>query len=302
MLNIELRQLEIFQEVVRSKSFSAAGRKLYLSQSTVSTQIIKLEKCLGMDLFHRSSQGIILTSDGQRFFEDVTQILLLIEHAGNRTLKSGAEVEGDLIVQLTHTAYIQILPEIILPFSGQYPQIRILFKTSMSPETFESISNSTAHVGIVRMPVPVLQDARFQSVLLYKDTSTLVVTPGHHFTKRESVTMAEIAKESLLFYANTTNYWVQVYSAFTQKGLQPIVKMNLDYLEGVLEMVSLGMGVSFLPTRTTQDAIKLGKVVAVPVSDCSGLERYTLAIYKALSLRYMPLKCFIDFISPGIDA
>lgn len=301
MLNIELRQLEIFREVVRSKSFSAAGRTLYLSQSTVSTQMINLEKSLGIDLFHRSSQGIILTSDGQRFFEDVTQILLLIEHAWNKTVKSGTDIEGDLIIQLTHTAYVQMLPEIIVPFSRRYPQIRILFKTSMSPATFESVNNSTAHVGIIRMPVPALQDARFQSVFLYKDTSAFIVAPGHPFTKRASITMAEAAKEPLIFYANTTNYWVQIYSAFTQKGLQPVVKMNLDYLEGVLEMVSLDMGASFLPARTTQDAIRLGKVAAVPISDCSGLERYTLAIYKAPTLRYPPLKCFIDFISHGID-
>ena len=67
MLDISLKQLEVFEAVAQHKSFTVAAEKLYLSQSTISSHVNLLEQALGVQLFLRASRKKVeLTEDGQR--------------------------------------------------------------------------------------------------------------------------------------------------------------------------------------------------------------------------------------------
>ena len=73
-MQITLKQIEIFLAVANARSISAAARSLYISQPAVSSTIVEMEQKLGVGLFARSSRGVRLTADGQRFYAELDPI------------------------------------------------------------------------------------------------------------------------------------------------------------------------------------------------------------------------------------
>lgn len=66
---MELRQLEYFRQIADTHSFNEAARHLNMSQPPLSYQIHQLEEELGVQLFERTSKGVILTNAGEVLYE-----------------------------------------------------------------------------------------------------------------------------------------------------------------------------------------------------------------------------------------
>ena len=74
---MNLKQLEAFVCVAEGKSFSAAAKKLYLTQPTVSAHISSLEKELGVRLFVRTTKDVELSREGELLYDNARRMLQL---------------------------------------------------------------------------------------------------------------------------------------------------------------------------------------------------------------------------------
>jgi len=62
---MDIKQIEYFVSIVETGSFGSAAEELYISQPSLSKQIIALEKELEVKLFDRSKRKIVLTDAGR---------------------------------------------------------------------------------------------------------------------------------------------------------------------------------------------------------------------------------------------
>ena len=124
---MELRDIEVFVQVVEDGDFSAAARTLALTPSTVSKSIARLENHLGRRLFHRSSRSMGLTPEGQSFLEAAHRVLDAMEEA---EAVVSATPSGTLRVRSVPTfARYQVAP--LMPaFRRLYPKLRVEFMLS----------------------------------------------------------------------------------------------------------------------------------------------------------------------------
>ena len=79
MTNINLNLYKYFYEVAKSKSYTDASNKMYISKTAISKNIKELEKQLGTQLFYRESTGVRLTIDGEKLFETIDKTLTEID-------------------------------------------------------------------------------------------------------------------------------------------------------------------------------------------------------------------------------
>ncbi|MFC5290107.1 LysR family transcriptional regulator [Actinokineospora guangxiensis] len=87
--------LRAFVEVARHSSFSRAGLRLLLSQSTVSRQVARLERRFGIVLFERTSRRVRLTPEGELLLSQLADVVYSVEqvlmagapHAGRATIR-----------------------------------------------------------------------------------------------------------------------------------------------------------------------------------------------------------------------
>ena len=79
IIEMELEQLRAFLEVARTKSFTAAGRSMFVSHSTVSRAVSSLEAELGVSLIDRGNRVLALTEAGKRLYERGPELLALAD-------------------------------------------------------------------------------------------------------------------------------------------------------------------------------------------------------------------------------
>src|SRR5687768_1762040 len=131
---VDWDRLRVFHAVVEAGSFTKAGRKLELSQSAVSRQISSLEEALGVPLFYRHARGLILTEQGEGFFQAVQEMQSHLAQGLARISDSRGQAEGPLKITTTVTFGSAWLTARITRFHQQYPDIAVSLILVDSPE------------------------------------------------------------------------------------------------------------------------------------------------------------------------
>src|SRR5207302_3272243 len=124
-LTVDLRQLEILQAIAETGSFSACGRKLHVSQSAVSRQVLLLEDELGEPLFLRVGRQVRMTPAaetlvqlGHRMFQD------LGETVGTITDRTRA-LTGTLRLSGGMTVCLYVFPPLLKQLRRAHPRLDV---------------------------------------------------------------------------------------------------------------------------------------------------------------------------------
>ncbi len=120
-----LNGINVLSAVVKAGSFVRAGETLGLTQPAVSRAVARLERRVGIRMFHRTARSITLTDEGRRFFETVAPHLASIEDAVNAATGSKANVRGRLRVNTDEVISEFLLAPNIEPFLTQHPDLSL---------------------------------------------------------------------------------------------------------------------------------------------------------------------------------
>ncbi len=120
-----LSAMKVFVRVVEAGSFSAVGRELRTTQSTVSKQVAALEKHIGARLLTRSTRALALTDEGRRYFESARRLTAEIDEAEAALRSSEAELTGVLRVASAVAFGRAVLLPHVRSFLEAHPQMRI---------------------------------------------------------------------------------------------------------------------------------------------------------------------------------
>ena len=169
MLDINLKQLEVFVTTAEYGSFTRAADVLYLSQSTVSSHIRSLEETLGVLLFDRAARRrVALTEAGKRIYPTARGI---VDRC--RVLQSNLpEREGNLLTVGASTVPAQyLIPRLLADFSRQRPDCQFLLRRGDSAGIHELLRSGQIAVGFVGMR---MDEKAFRYVPLLEDHLVLV--------------------------------------------------------------------------------------------------------------------------------
>jgi DNA-binding transcriptional LysR family regulator len=148
-----LTQLIYFLEVVRTGSLTAAAEALHVSQPTVSEQIRRLERSLGVELFIRMGRGARLTAAGDVFLPEATSVLDAVKSAKS-SITDLSELEiGTLAVGLFGQASCYGLADVMYDFHAKYPGVVQTIHGQNSAEVADSVREGRLEAGIVFLPV-----------------------------------------------------------------------------------------------------------------------------------------------------
>ena len=118
-------KLRIFHAVSEAGSFTHAGERLNLTQSSVSRQISGLEEDLGVPLFHRHARGLKLTEQGETLYRTAQEIASKLTRAEALVTESMERPRGPLRVTTTVALGSVWLTERLKDFLGMYPEIEV---------------------------------------------------------------------------------------------------------------------------------------------------------------------------------
>ena len=129
--------LRTFATVAAARSFTEAGRRLGLGQSTVSQHVRRLEMAAGRRLFVRDTHSVALTADGAAMLGLAQGILDANERA--RRYFAGSEVRGRLRFGASEDFVLSRLPEVLRDFTRLHPAIDLELTVALSGRLFEEL-------------------------------------------------------------------------------------------------------------------------------------------------------------------
>ena len=117
--------MRLFAQVAQTGSFTAAAKVLDLPKQTVSRRFAQLEEALGVQLAHRTTRQLKLTSAGERYAQKCTQLLELADEANREISNAAKSPKGQLHLTADPTYGEAFLSELLSEYLRTYPEVSL---------------------------------------------------------------------------------------------------------------------------------------------------------------------------------
>jgi len=262
MLKPTLRQLEVFQAVARTLSFSQAAQELYLAQPTVSMEIKQLEKLVGHPLFERIGRRVYLSAAGKELQQYSQRILGLVDEAMQAMDELKGLRRGTLLLAADTTAGVYVMPPLLGAFQSRYPEVSISMSVVNRSAVQEQLRQNLVDLAILGQ----LPDDQALTVASFLQNRLVpIALPTHPLAGRSAIPFAEFAREPLLIREQGSGTRSSTLAAFARNGAAPRLAMELSSNSAIKQGVLAGMGVSVISEQAIALEVKLGMLVALPV-------------------------------------
>ena len=253
--------LETFLEVSRQKSFSKAGKKLQLTQPSISAQIRSLESFLGHRLLNRGGGKVTLTAAGRVFQPFAENSLAQLRHIQLTLADSERMPRGTLTISANDSTALYVLPLLISRFKKQYPRVSLSIVRAERSKTMELVLEREVDFGIVSLPV---KDPRLDVEIIHQDKLILVVPAGHPLTELKKATLPEIARYGFLL-PHKGRRREALDTLFEQHKVPVRIVMELDSSELLKRLILAGLGIGFLPRSNVLAELQQGTLHTIEV-------------------------------------
>ena len=220
---LRLRDLHVFVTVVQCGSMAKAATELGVAQPTVSEVIAGLEHTYGVRLLDRSPRGIAptiyggaLLKRGIAAFDELKQSARDIEFLADPAI-------GEVRIGCVQSLAVTILPQIVLRFSQQYPQVVARVDDLMDPVIDLSGLRDRKYDCILLRLVAPLSEARLADDVkldsLFDDKVVVAAGINSRWARRRKIDIAELIDEPWLLPPNDTRTYASLAEAFRARGL-----------------------------------------------------------------------------------
>lgn len=121
---MEIRQLKYFLKLAETLNFLEASRELFITQSTLSQQILNLERELDQQLFIRNSHEVVLTEAGQLLVIMARESIHAVDNCLQRMQDLKQLLTGELNIGVTYS-FSNIMAETMIDFMKKYPKVKL---------------------------------------------------------------------------------------------------------------------------------------------------------------------------------
>ncbi|SEB62609.1 LysR family transcriptional regulator [Paenibacillus sp. GP183] len=242
---MELRQLQYAIQIAVERNFSRAAEKLHIAQPSLSQQLSKLEKEIGVLLFQRSTNSVELTHAGSLFVEKAQSILDKVEQLKKEMEDISQMKKGRLVVGSMPITGSTILPFVVPVFQAAYPEIEISLVEETSSQLETLTSNGQTDISLLSLPLR--EDSLYYETLLVEEI-VLAVPPQHPLTgRKEPIDIKELQQESFIGLKKGQGFSKLTLDLCQQEGFTPKIVFESSNMETVQSLVAAGMGIAFVP-------------------------------------------------------
>ena len=240
---MKLRQLEAMRAVIARGTTVHAGELIGLTQSAVSRLITQLENELGFNLFDRRHGRLMITPEGQQFYEIAEKVLAGIDQikATSRdiTMLGTGAVR---IISMPALGY-GLLPKPIATIKSRYEQIKILVDSGNRADIEQGIASAKYDFGLATLPT------EHESIDIEPlcGMDAVCITPlDHRLTKEKIVHAQDLAGEQFISLEPGTMFRYRTDEVFGGLGLRRKISVEAQSTVMVCNLVASGIGLSLV--------------------------------------------------------
>ncbi|MEO7299865.1 MAG: LysR substrate-binding domain-containing protein [Verrucomicrobiota bacterium] len=247
---MELRHLRYFVAVASELNFTRAAAKLHLAQPSLTRQIHNLEEELGVRLFDRIKNHVLLTEEGIGFLFDAKRLLALSVESVLSVQRCNQGETGRLDVGYFFKFNFDLLPKTLTAFYEIFPKIALNLFDMPPAEQLRALEARKIDLGFMGLrPAAVCQNMNsliWESIAQHDLT---VVLPAHHpLARKNSIKLSDL--KSLFFVALSeethpgSQAWL--FGLCQEAGFTPKIVQHVKTESDLMPFVAEGLGVTLV--------------------------------------------------------
>ncbi len=246
-------QLEYVIAVDTYRHFAQAAGHCFISQPTLSMQIQKLEKELGIKLFDRSRQPVVPTLAGAEVIEQARKIIFEKKVMGEIVQHKLGILRGELRIGIIPTLAPYLLPLFVQNFNIKYPNVKLVVHEMMTEFIISRLREGRIDVGILVTP---LQEPGIKEHVMFYEELLVYVSKKNNSYKKNYVLTKDIDPKKLWLLEEGHCFRSQIVNLCE---LQKASKdgHHFEYEAGSIEtlrrMVEINDGITIIPELATMD-------------------------------------------------
>ena len=256
--------LEVFREVARKGSLTAAAGALGYTQSAVSRQIAALERDTGTRLFDRLPRGMRLTDDGRSLLGHAHAVLDRLDTARGdlaalRTLDAGRVRLGAF-----DTAEAALVPRALAAFRAEHPRVALSMVEANTPDLLASLDRYEIDLAVVSSypGAGAIDETRHALRFLAEDPLLVALPRDHPRAGAAELRMADLAGEGWI--EGNPSGTSALVTAGLRAGFTPRIDFPVREWTAKQGFVAAGLGLALVPALGASAA--RADIVLVPLA------------------------------------
>lgn len=292
------RRLQVFHTVAKQLSFTKAAELLFMTQPAVTFQVKQLEEQFNTRLFERSHGKISLTPAGELALDYAERILNLTAEMEARISELTGQVSGPLLIGASTTIAEYMLPKLLGEFKRNHPETQARLTVANSETIENKVADHTLDIGLIEAPS---HHPHLITQVCCEDELVMICAVDSDLAQLSAVTPAQLASHPYISRESGSGTRECIDEYFRANGVSQDelnLVMELGSREAIKGAVSAGLGVAVVSVTTVAKEVRLGELVAVPLSP--PLRRQLSLVYPEEKFRSKLLQAFLDYLESGI--
>jgi DNA-binding transcriptional LysR family regulator len=250
---IRLRDLHIVMAVADCGSMTKAASQLAISHPVISKTISDLEHTLGVRLFDRTTQGVVLTPYGQALLKCGTTVFDEMRLGLKQIEFLVSPDAGELRIGSPEIAMTGLMPAIVERFSNDYPRVSLhVVMANIAMMQFQELRDRQIDLLIGRMPRPLPEDDLAVETL-FDEPFVAVAGLGSRWARVRKMQLSDLIDERWVLPPYDSLPGALIMEIFREQNLQPpqaaVVSLSAQL---TVSLIASGRFVGVLPNSVAQ--------------------------------------------------
>lgn len=249
---MNLRDLRYLVALAEYKHFGRAAEAAFVSQPTLSTQIMKLEDELGVALVERTPRKVLLTEVGREIVERARDVLNEVEQIRVIARRTLDPESGTLRLGIFPTLGPYLLPHIVPKIRERFPRLELLLVEEKTEVILRQLREGRLDAGILALPV---HDQQLRVEKLFDEPFVLAVPESNPLAKLRSIKLDDLADQNLLLLEDGHCLRDQALEVCQLAGAGEKSGFRATSLETLRQMVAANVGITLLPVLAVKPPV-----------------------------------------------
>ncbi|MED1203245.1 LysR family transcriptional regulator [Heyndrickxia acidicola] len=261
---MNLQYLYVFKEVAKWGNFTRTGEELGYAQSSITTQIKKLEDYYQVKLFERAEGRMRLTQQGEELYFYVEKILSLAEEAKEK-VSNETNVRGTIRIGTTESLAAYFITPYIKQIKLKHPELKIMLESGLCGKLKESTAEGVYDMAIILDEA--VEQPELMTIPVRKEKMVLIAAPGHPYSKLEEMKLELLCSETLILTEEGCSYRTLLEKRLKENKIQPKSVISFSSLEAIKQCAADDLGIALLPEIAVRKELQEGKLIQLPFAE-----------------------------------
>lgn len=290
-MHLTLRQLQIFDAVMRHHSFTRAADMLHLTQPAVSMQMRQLEEQVGVPLFDQVGKQIQPTDAGRELHRHAMIIAAKMQDLGTAMEEFRGVRRGELDLVVASTANY-FAPKLIAAFCSRHAKVQVRLQVSNQEQIVDMLTASNKDLAIMGQPP---EDADLVSQAFLDNPLVVIAAPTHPLASKSRIALKRLERETFITREPGSGTRKAAERHFSRHGVEFHSVMEMSSNEAIKQAVEAGLGLGILSLHTLELELAMQRLVVLEVERFPIMRQWFVVHRKGKRLSTVA-QAFLDFL------